>query len=195
MGRIDRTVLAAIAAILLCVAAGAALYYANDWLLSGILSVSIVAWLAGVLAAIYGRADRRPLVLGAVIASCLYVVCAVGPWFQANVGPWLVTTRALTYYESNVLGNQPPQVVKTLATPNWNLIATNTYGSSGMIVQPQVGLAYVGTTAPPSASNLVATGHWLCGWLAAAFGAGAAAWMVRRRPCKDLPPNPPETAP
>src|SRR5687768_17280396 len=48
-----------------------ALYYVNDWWLSGVVTASILAWLAGVLAAIYSR--PRAFVVGAVIAGFLYV--------------------------------------------------------------------------------------------------------------------------
>jgi hypothetical protein len=187
MGRIDRTVLWILVGVAFVVLAAAALYYANDWWLSGVVSASVVVWLAGVLAAIYGRPERRAIVVGAVLASFLYVLFALGPWFRANVGPWLLTSQALVHVESRILGRQPQvQQITYTAVPSAPPPAySGGYGGSGTVVlAPQLSsgstLALVGALAPSASPALITLGHWLCGWLAAAGGALAAAWFTRR---------------
>jgi hypothetical protein len=142
-----------------------------------------VAWLTGVLAAIYGRPERRAVVVGAVLASFLYVLFAVGPWFRANVGPWLLTSQALVQIESKLLGRQPQaQQVTYIAAPT----PTTIYGSTGSTVLtfPQLTsgapFALAATAVPNSNPSFVVLGHWIFGWIAGGSGALAAAWMTRR---------------
>jgi hypothetical protein len=170
----------------------AALLYGNDWWLSGIVTVSILAWLAGVLAAIYAPAERRAPIGGAVVAGFLYILLALGPWFGASVGPWLLTTRALTIVETQWLARESQQqqlVYQTLAPSYYTGTTIPTgwsgggYGWSGF--QPSTVQGYITTTAPASGvaggpTTFVAIGHWLCGVMAAAAGALAAAWIARR---------------
>ena len=187
MGRIDRTVLWIVTGASFLGFAAAALYFANDWWLSGVVSASVVVWLAGVLAAIYGRPERRAVVVGAVLASFLYVLFALGPWFRTSVGPWLLTSQALVQIESKLLGRQPQvQQMTYTAVPSPPPPAyIGGYGGSGTVVlAPQLSsgstLALVGALAPSASPAFMTLGHWLCGWLAAAGGALAAAWITRR---------------
>ena len=198
MGRIDRTALWIVSgASFLCLAA-AALYFANDWWLSGVVSASVVVWLAGVLAAIYGRPERRAVMVGAVLASFLYVLFALGPWFRTSVGPWLLTSQAFVYVESKILGRQPQvqQITYTAVPSSPPTVYSGGYGQSGTVVlAPQLSsgstLALVGALAPTASPLFLTLGHWLCGWLAAAGGALAAAWITR----KDRSPAPTSAEP
>jgi hypothetical protein len=183
MGRIDRTVLWILVGVAFLVLAAAALYYANDWWLSGVMTASIVAWLTGVLAAIYGRPERRAVVVGAVLAGFLYMLFAVGPWFRAHVGPWLLTSQALVQIEAKWLGRQAQvQQITYTAVPS----STTMYGSAGstVLTLPQVTsgatFALAATVVPNSNPSFVVLGHWIFGWIAAGSGALAAAWMTRR---------------
>jgi hypothetical protein len=165
--------------------AGLALYYANDWWLSGVMTVSIVAWLTGVLAAVYSRPGRRAAMVGAVLAGFLYVLFALGPWFRVHVGPWLLTSQALVHVETKWLGRQPmvqQQLAFTnLASPYGNLVMSG----SGTVTMPQVltstTTALVASTGVGQNGPFLLVGHWLFGWLAAGLGAVAAIWMSRRR--------------
>lgn len=188
MERIGRRVAAACLAAAACGLAAAGLFYANAWWLSGVMTVSIACWLAGVLAAVYGPASWRGVLVGALAASFLYVLLAQGPWFRANVGPWLLTTRGLAAFETKVLGRQPPPALMTWQDPSFpyplwpsgsyivsggsgSFRGINSFGSSTFQL--------VAVTQDPSV--LVLVGHWFCGWIAAALGGLCAAWMIRRR--------------
>jgi hypothetical protein len=189
MQRIHRIVLWALGGITFVAVGGLALAYANNWWLSGVVTASILAWLTGVLAAIYSRPQRRALVVGAVIAGFLYVLFALGPWFRGQVGSWLVTTQALVHVETKWLGRQPvqpPQAQQIFTTYPVQMDLTG----SGYMVGPQWVVSPAGATGiwmpntvaaavPPT--HFVEIGHWLCGWLAAGIGGVAAAWIARRR--------------
>ena len=183
MKRSHRIIAWVAGSLVLSALAAASLYYANDWWLSGIMTVSIGAWLTGLLAAIYRTAANRPAIVGAVIAGFLYVLLALGPWFRVHVGPWLLSSQALVHVETKWLGRQP-QVQQQLAITG----AGNPYGyfvsGSGTTPWPQVltGSALTVVSSPsPGASTFLVVGHWLCSWLAAALGAVTAIWLTRRR--------------
>ncbi len=162
----------------------AALYYVNDWLLSGVMTVSVCAWLTGLLAVIYSRPERRAVVIGAVLAGFLYVLFALGPWFRIHIGPWLLTSQALVHVETKWLGRQP-QVQQlafaNVANPYINFVP----GGTGTVTMPQVftgtTLTVVGSSGSAQHGPFLVMGHWLFGWLAAGTGAIVAGWMARRR--------------
>jgi hypothetical protein len=177
-------------AVSFVVASGLALYYVNAWWLSGVMTVSIVAWLAGVLAAIYSRPERRGVVIGAVLASFLYVLFALGPWFRVNVGPWLLTSQALAHVETKWLGRTTAeqQLVTLYNTMAPNSLAFDISGTalvSGLVAQPTGSISM--TVPIAQQSSFIVLGHWLCGWLAAATGALAANWMAWRRAARSRP--------
>ena len=195
MGRFRRYWPALAAGAVLAIVASLALWYANDRWLSGVVTASVIAWLAGLLALMLGGTSHRPAVVGAVLAGFLYVLFALGPWFRVHVGPWLLTSQALVHVETNWLGRQP-QVVQQLAFTNVQqpYPLSWVYGTgSGLVAQPQSGVliqpqitagqtfALVGSTGFAGHGQFVAVGHWLCGWLAAGLGAIAAAWIARPR--------------
>jgi hypothetical protein len=188
VGRIDRLVLRIIGGVSFLLIAGLALVYANDWWLSGVMTASIVCWLAGVLAAIYCPPEPRPALVGAIVFGLLYVTLALGPWFRGQVGPWLVTSQALTHVETKWLGRQPqvqPQQVWTY--PVLSDVSGSAYITTGG--SSTIWLGSQPTASVPAASRFVEIGHWLCGWIAAAVGAGAAAWMSRSRRLPQEPPK------
>jgi hypothetical protein len=190
MGRTDRRVLFVLTAAVLVGAAVAVLYFANIWWLSGIVTLSIGAWLAGVLAAL----------VAALAASLLYVTFALGPWFRSQVSPWLLTTRGLAVLEHQVF--QRPMADSLLAlqyaqpipfgstaipTGGWpagwpagsgSTLITTTNVSGGVVWATPTATIPVGTDLP--ATTLVQVGHWFCAWLAAGIGAIAVTWARRR---------------
>jgi len=165
------------------VVAGLALLYANDWWLSGVMTASIVAWLTGVLAAIYSRPERRAVVLGAVLAGFLYVLFALGPWFRVHVGPWLLTSQALVHVETKWLGHQLQVQQLAYTGVPYPVTAYTSTGSTALTLSQVSGttLALVGAKSPSYSRSFVVLGHWLFGWLAAGLGAAVATWMTRPR--------------
>jgi hypothetical protein len=197
MGRTDRRVLATLGAVVAIGAAGAILYFANLWWLSGIVTLSIGMWLAGVLAALYGDAARRPAIVAALAASLLYVTFALGPWFRSQVSPWLLTTRGLAALEHRVFKRPQADTFLTYAMqPNPYVSTGSTIpmggwpagGDSTMITTTNVSGSVVWAlptaNIPPAAdlpaTTLVQVGHWLCAWIAAGIGAVAVTWARRR---------------
>ncbi len=177
MARIDRRLLYLVITLAAVTLAAVALVYANSWWLSGIGTLSIGCWLAGLLLAIYSPRDERATVAGALACSFLYIVFAAGPWFDAHVGPWLLTTRALLAIDEHVLGHQQPQGVYqvTPTVTNWGY----TMSVNGSYTLPNTTALW---TIPqtPAPSSFVAIGHWLFAWCAAAIGGVVARRIVRR---------------
>jgi hypothetical protein len=185
MGRIDRVVLWAIGGVCFAALAAAALIYANDWWLSGLVTLSILCWLAGVLAAIYTSPEQRPALVGAVVAGLLYVTLALGPWFRMQVGPWLLTSQALGHVETRWLGRQPqlqPQILTSqpILFGSGTVDVSTSYITTSYSPTP-VNLSSGWAVPAIAASQFVAVGHWLFGWIAAAVGAIAAGRIARRR--------------
>ncbi len=178
MGRIDRVVLWVIVGISFAAVGAAALVYANDWWLSGLVTGSIFCWLTGVLAAIYIRPERRPVLVGAVVASLLYVVLALGPWFRVQVGPWLLSTQALVHVETRWLGRaaSPPPAAQIVTT--YPVLLDSGWNDSNSFILTGPTPAWTPVPATVS-SRFVEIGHWLSGWIAAALGAVAAGWISR----------------
>jgi hypothetical protein len=166
--------------------AAVALYYANDWWQSGIMTISILAWLGGMLAAIYGVPDRRPLVVGALVASLLYVLFALGPWFRGHVGPWLVTSQAIAHVETKWLGRQPSQILVPVVQPTWTSYPVITGGGGyvnlGIGGSPMGSSTFMIQQSIAVPGRFAEIGHWLFAWIAAAVGGLAAIWMSRRGP-------------
>jgi hypothetical protein len=169
----------------------AALYYANDWWLSGLVTASILAWLGGMLSAIYGVSERRPFVVGALVASLLYVLFALGPWFRGHVGPWLVTSQALAHVETKWLGRPPSQQLVPVIQPTWTsypaFTGSGTYTMPGFVYSTGSGYSPMGSSTVMIQQSIslpgrfAEIGHWLFAWIAAALGGLAAVWMSRRQ--------------
>jgi hypothetical protein len=168
-----------------------ALLYGNEWWLSGIVTVTLLVWLAGLLALIYSPAAQRPMLAGALAASFLYLLFALGPWFNSAVGPWLLTTRALTNIETQWLmrdAQQPQVVYQMVPSPYIGAGNSTVWTSAGMMPGgysgPSMYPGYVTTSSyvpvATGPSTFVTIGHWLCGWVAAIAGALAAGWISRR---------------
>lgn len=157
--------------------------YANSWWLSGLITLSIGCWLAGVLLAAYTPRDRRAAPLGALICSFLYLLLVGGPWFGQHVGPWLLTTRALVAIDTHLLGHQQPPALTTAPATSW--IYSTGYNTSWTVPQQP---AY--WPIPVAVSSTVVGGQWLLAWCAAAIGGLVARWLARRAERTGAVPSP-----
>jgi hypothetical protein len=191
MGSVDRKVAWICAGFIALAALLAILYFANEWWLSGVVTASLVCWLAGVLAAVYARPGRRPVLVCALAASFLYVLLALGPWFRTNVGPWLLTTRGLAALERQVFGGTQQAEAAYQVLPYINPFPPVNIGIVGSGVMDGSVFNQPSFITPiTTPSTRVMLGHWLCGWIAAAVGGGAAWWIVRRRQRSDAEEQP-----
>jgi len=84
--------------------------WANAWF-SAALAVLTIA----VLAAVYRRGKRRAFWVGFASCGWLYLVLAVGPWFESLVGSFLVTTAFLDILAPHVVVSPPPPAGMTVA--------------------------------------------------------------------------------
>jgi len=89
------------------------LLYGNEWWLSGLTTLTVFVWLAGLLAVAYQHDSARAAALGAVVAAFAYWLLALGPWFSTNVGPALLTSRILRAADVALHGEQ------SLMLPLW----------------------------------------------------------------------------
>ena len=91
----------------------AALVYANDWWLSGVVTGSILCWLTGV-----SGGDIQPARAAAGAGGCgrgvayLYVLARRRAVVSRPGGPWLLTTQALVHIETKWLGREPPAAAR-----------------------------------------------------------------------------------
>lgn len=161
------------------------LVYGNDWWLSGLTTLTVFAWLAGLLAVIYQQGRIRAAATGAVIAAAAYWLLALGPWFSLNVGPTLLTSRFLASADALLHGTPPqmqtlvtyPQAPPTFVTGGSGAIAGSTIQTSFI---PQTYTVVTNSAVSPGGSVFQSLGHWLFIWLGAGIGACAALWMQMR---------------
>ncbi|MFN0018678.1 MAG: hypothetical protein ACKVP0_10495 [Pirellulaceae bacterium] len=175
------------------------LLYGNEWWLSGVVTLTVFAWLAGLLIVLFQQGRLRVAATGAVISSAVYWMLTLGPWFSTNVGPALLTSRLLAHAEPLLRGNAPQTQVVTWATPMappiYSTGSGGPYSGSGVVTGQIVYSAPPPTTffaapIPPSASVFQQLGHWLFIWLVAGIGACAALLMqLRARQRKGPPPK------
>jgi hypothetical protein len=175
------------------------LLYGNDWWLSGLTTLTVLVWLAGLLVVMYQQGPIRAAATGAVIASAVYWMLTLGPWFSTNVGPTLLTSRLLAIAEPSLRGNVPQTQVLTWATPLsppvYSTGSGGPYAGSG-VVSGQVVYAspppatLVAAPIPLTSSVFQQLGHWLFTWLVAGLGGCAAILMqIRSRQRKSPPPS------
>lgn len=166
------------------------LLYGNDWWLSGLITVTVFVWLAGVLVVMFQLGRVRAAATGAVIAAAAYWLLALGPWFSTNVGPTLLTSRGLAALDVQLHGN--PQQIQALAwaAPQTYPAASPVYVTGSGVVPagafqptftPQATFTFVNTAVvSPSGPVFQAMGHWLAIWLCAAVG-GCAAFLMQMK--------------
>jgi hypothetical protein len=164
-------------------------WFANEWVVSVLTSAAVLAWLCGWLVVAYGKGRVRAAAIGAVVAGAAYWLLAMGPWFQANIGSTLLTSRLLAWVEAT--HRQPAQptavnaVFTTLDLGSGGYVAANTLvSSSGATTAPP---QYVVTTipqgplSPPAVSLFQLAGHWSFAWLCALAGGALAAFLQEHR--------------
>lgn len=176
------------------------LLYGNDWWLSGLLTLTVFAWLAGLLVVVYQHGPVRAAAMGAVIASATYWLLALGPWFSTNVGPSLLTSRLLSYADTLLHGGAPQAQALIWTSPSPIGSTGSTFplggpgGGSGQITFLPQGMTVLGTPTPLGSSIFQSLGHWLFIWLVAALG-GFAAFAMQVRSQRKAKPSPTPSTP
>jgi len=157
------------------------LLYGNDWWLSGLITLTIFAWLAGLLVAMFQQGRLRVAATGAVIAAGSYWLLALGPWFGTNVGPTLLTTRGLAQVDLWLHGPPQQTAAITWASPYSQPVYVSGSGVINAGMMPTGGpnsFAFVNTTLVPAGGSVFQPlGHWLLIWFCAGIGACAALMM------------------
>jgi len=157
------------------------LLYGNDWWLSGLMTLTVFAWLAGLLVVLFQEERIRSVATGAVIASAAYWLLALGPWFGSNVGPSLLTSRCLASADLWLHGS--PQQTQSIAWTSYPSSQPVYLTGSGVVnAIPSPGgpnsFAFINTTAVPAGGGTFQpVGHWMLVWLCAGIGGCAALVM------------------
>jgi hypothetical protein len=171
------------------------LFYGNDWWLSGLVTLTVLVWLAGLLVVLFQQGRLRAAATGAVIASAAYWLLALGPWFGTTVGPTLLTSRGLS--QLDLLLHGPPQQTQALAWQTYPQAQAIYMTGSGIATPgglPTTSLGFTNTTMVPAGNGLLPTfGHWSLIWLCAGVG-GCAAFLMHWRAEKKSPRPPGPTA-
>jgi hypothetical protein len=171
------------------------LLYGNDWWLSGLTTLTIFAWLGGLLVVIFQQGRVRAAATGAVIAAAAYWLLALGPWFSTNVGPTLLTSRMLAQADVMLHGNSQQTQMVTWSYPQTQPVYVtgdiNTLQTSPL---RQASLAILNSNIVMQGSSVFQPlGQWLLIWMCAAVGGCAALWMQMGSESKRPRPSPPET--
>jgi hypothetical protein len=174
-------------------------WFANEWVVSALASAAVLAWLAGWLAIFYGRDRVRAAAIGAVVAGAAYWLLALGPWFQANVGSTLLTSRLLAWVEAthrqSVHVANPNGVFTTIDLGSGYVPANTALGDIDLVTTTP----YVVTTIPPvpqaptGMSAFQLAGHWSLAWLFALAGGALASFLHRRADGSDSAGSGPAT--
>ena len=152
------------------------------------LTVATLAW--QVLRLLLTSGESRSRAVGWLVFALGYLALVLGPWLSANIGPRLLSSRALNYAQVNWRHEDPagglaeyqrrisldlfgvPMVDGTSSTlwidPSGSWTTQIDYGSGTFIVNP------VG------ANHFQLSGHWLSAWLAGWLGAVLAVQFQRR---------------
>jgi len=162
-------------------------WFASDWVVSSLVTVTVLLWLCGWLVIAYGRGRVRTAAIGAVVAGAAYWLLALGPWFGTNIGSTLLTSRLLTWVEAThrqAAAQQVNAVFTTLDLNTGGYVANNTVisGSGIVTTQPQFVLTTIPQPTPappPGMSHFRSAGHWSFAWLFALAGGVLAALLQR----------------
>ena len=175
------------------------LLYGNDWWLSGLTTLTVFAWLAGLLMVMFQQGRPRAAAIGAVIAAAAYWLLALGPWFGANVGPTLLTSRLLFHADSLLHGNSQqaqtlavsyPQTQPAYITSGSGVYTSNTLQAAFV---PQTYTLVTNTPVSPGGTVFQSLGQWLFIWLCAGIG-GCAALLMQMRAERKQPRAAPTVA-
>jgi hypothetical protein len=160
------------------------LLYGNDWWLSGLTTLTVFAWLAGLLVVIYQQGPVRATATGAVIASFAYWLLALGPWLSTSVGPTLLTSRLLSHADVLLHGGVPQTQTLAVIAPSPSTIYQTggpyNISGSGALTWSVPTTTTIAMPTPLNGSVFQSLGHWLFIWLAAAVGGYAALFMQMR---------------
>ncbi|HZL89871.1 MAG TPA: hypothetical protein VFB96_16005 [Pirellulaceae bacterium] len=179
-------------------------WFANEWITSTLATATVLVWLALWLVVVYRRERVRAMAVGALVAGGVYWMLALGPWFNVNIGPTLLTTRLLAWISAPPpQAGQPPAVYTTypvnyttgLPVQSSDLLLT---GSGIVTTSSQPVWGYPTPQTVPLIVNVSPrqfAGQWAFTWLFALAGGGLAwllAWSAAPAASKE---NKPASAP
>ncbi len=183
-------ILAPLAWLILAVVA---LWFANEWWQSGIVTVTLLGWLALLLGGVYLRGNGRAIAGGAAVAGFTYWLLALGPWFHSQLGPSLLTHKALVAIDVRLHSTQPTQTLvftqpATIWPSSGSIGAGSPYGSTAVPMQ-QLTLVSGQFPFDTWSTHFQIIGHYLLVWLLALLGGMAAGWMQRSASGKNVDPR------
>ena len=199
------SIVISLAILVLCGSVAACVWYANEWIASTLATVTVLAWLGLWLVAVYRREQVQAMAAGALVAGGAYWLLALGPWFNVNLGPTLLTSRLLAWLSAPTAQNGQQLAVYTSYTPvsyttglpvqSGDVLLS---GSGIVTTSPQIAWSYPSPQVPPALANASPrqnAGQWAFTWLFAVAGGGFAWLLAWRNAAADSRRNTPATQP
>lgn len=174
--------------------ASAALVHPGPGWLSVVVTLTIVVIAVQTLRAVLLVGEARAAAIGWLLFAVAYLAITVGPWLGEQVGPSLLSSKALAYAQAQWRKDSSDEYsVEYLRRINVNQLAAPTIydGTSGALVWAtdiqltgsgfgQPSWWQVNTAAATPVNCFRVSGHWLFAWIAGWLGAAIAVMLQRR---------------
>jgi len=173
--------------------ASAALVHPGPGWLSVVVSLTVAVIMAQFLRAVLLVGEARAAAIGWLLFAVAYLAVTVGPWLGEQVGPSLLSSKALAYaqvqwrkestedYSAQYLEriNINQLLAPTIYDGTTNTIIWNTdINLDGWVYQPGRDSSWEAAATPVNCFRT--SGHWLFAWLAGWVGAAMAVALRRR---------------
>ena len=174
--------------------ASAALVHPGPGWLSVVVTLTVAVIAVQTLRAVLLVGEARAAAIGWLLFAVAYLAFTIGPWLGEQVGPSLVSSKALAYAQAQWRKESSDDYsAEYLRRININqLVAPTIYdGTSNTLIWATdlnlTGMGYgqpswwqVNAAAASPVNCFRASGHWLFAWIAGWLGAAIAVMLQRR---------------
>jgi hypothetical protein len=176
--------------------ASAALVHPGPGWLSVVVTLTVAVIAVQTLRAVLLAGEARAAAIGWLLFAVAYLALAVGPWLGEQVGPSLLSSKALAYAQAQWRKESSDDYsAEYLRRININQLAAPTIydGTSNTLVwttdvnvntwgygQPSGSWWQVNSAGASPVNCFRVSGHWLFAWVAGWLGAAIAVMLQRR---------------